>query len=98
MIVYYNGEYLEEEEVHISPNDRGFMLADGVYEVVRSYKGLLFHMDRHMDRLRNSLAALRISTDLPDAIPQISRGLLSRNGLAESDALVYIQITRGAYP
>lgn len=98
MIVYYNGEYLEEENVHISPNDRGFMLADGVYEVVRSYGGLLFHMDRHMTRLRNSLAALRISSDLPDSIPQIARELLSRNGLAESDTLVYVQITRGACP
>lgn len=97
MIVYYNGEYLQEEDVRISPNDRGFMFADGVYEVVRSYAGLLFYMDRHMTRLKRSLSLLRIPSDLPDSIPRISRELLSRNGLESTDALVYVQVTRGAH-
>ena len=39
MIAYFNGEYLPKEEVAISPYDRGFLLADGLYEVVRVYAG-----------------------------------------------------------
>lgn len=97
MIVYYNGEYLREEEVRISPNDRGFMLADGVYEVVRSYSGLLFHLDRHAARMRKSLASLRIESALPDEMGAIARELLSRNGMEEADSLVYAQVTRGAH-
>ncbi len=98
MIVYYNGEYLPEEEAHISPNDRGFMLADGVYEVVRSYSGLLFCLDRHAARMRKSLAALRIESALPDELGTIARELLRRNKMEEADSLVYAQVTRGAHP
>ena len=97
MIVYYNGAYLREEEVHISPNDRGFMLADGVYEVVRSYSGLLFHVDRHAARMRKSLAALKITSTLPEELGTIARELLARNEMEESDSLVYAQVTRGAH-
>lgn len=97
MIVYYNGHYLPEEEVHISPDDRGFMLADGVYEVVRSYRGTLFRLSQHMVRLRRSLAALRIGPVDIDGFAEVFRELLARNGMERAEALVYLQITRGAY-
>jgi len=47
MIAYYNGEYLPKENISISPDDRGFLLADGLYEVVRFYNGKPFKLDQH---------------------------------------------------
>lgn len=98
MIVYYNGEYLPEQEVRVSPTDRGLMFADGVYEAVRSYGGLLFRIEEHMARLTRSLAAVRIRSERIPQIPEICSELLVRNGLQCTDAFAYIQITRGAYP
>lgn len=97
MIVYYNGEYLQEGAVHVSPDDRGFMFADGVYEVVRSYEGTLFRLTQHLTRLERSLAALRIGPVDAAGFGAVFKELLARNGLGAADALVYLQITRGAY-
>ena len=44
MLSYFNGKYLPKEEICISPDDRGFLFADGLYEVVRSYSGELFRL------------------------------------------------------
>ena len=49
--VYLNGEYLPADEAKISINDRGFVLADGIYEVTPIYNGKLFMYDRHQARL-----------------------------------------------
>lgn len=97
MIAYYNGEYVPDEAVHFSPNDRGLMFADGVYEVVRSYGGLLFRLEDHLVRLRRSLEAVRIRCRRLEEIPAICRNLITRNGLEQRDALVYLQVTRGIY-
>lgn len=97
MIVYFNGEFLPEEEVRISPTDRGFMFADGVYEVVRSYEGHLFRLDEHLVRLKRSLEALRIESPELASISLICRELVDRNRMARLEALIYLQITRGAY-
>jgi D-alanine transaminase len=85
-------------EVRISPNDRGFMFADGVYEVLRSYQGRLFCPREHFARLQRSLAGVRI--EFPDFVQleQAARELIARNGLEQCEATVYIQITRGAAP
>jgi D-alanine transaminase len=74
--------------------DRGFMFADGVYEVVRYYNGRALAMDEHIQRLRYSLDRLRIDhpAELAD-LPGISDQLLDRNRL--TDASVYWQVTRG---
>ncbi|HEX9729892.1 MAG TPA: aminotransferase class IV [Gemmatimonadales bacterium] len=96
--VYFNGAFIDKARVHISPDDRGFLLADGIYEVVRSYAGRLFEFDAHLARLRHGLRALRIDgVDLGD-IERVFRHLIERNGLAAQDAMVYLQITRGAAP
>lgn len=96
-IVYFNGTYLAKDEVRLSPDDRGFLFADGVYEVVRSYGGTLFALDEHLHRLADGLAALRITGAEPAKLANVSRELLRRNGLG-GDALVYMQVTRGAAP
>src|SRR5882724_8986062 len=98
MIVYYNGQYLQEFEVAISPDDRGFLFADGVYDVIRSYRSKLFKCVEHLERLAHGLKALRIEGLDTRSLEQISHQLIRNNKLEEADALVYLQVTRGAAP
>lgn len=98
MLVYFNGDYIAKEEVHISPDDRGFLFADGVYEVIRAYHGILFHADLHFARLRRSLNELDIPVPNLAHIEGACRELLKRNNLLETDARFYLQITRGVAP
>jgi len=97
MIVYFNGQYIDKDEVRISPDDRGWLFADGIYEVVRVYYGKLFRMPAHVGRLNRSACeiGLRIPGDID--FTAISEELLKQNDLA-ADATVYIQITRGVAP
>lgn len=93
-----DGGFLPAAEAWVRPDDRGFQFGDGVYEVIRSYQGRLFMMDRHLVRLRRSLAELRIEPpDLAKLGPVAGR-LLEANRLGATEALVYIQVTRGAAP
>lgn len=96
--VFLNGEFASADDASISPFDRGFLFSDGVYEVIRSYGGRLFEADRHLDRLAGSLRELRIGFGGTRALGETCEDLLVRNGLAETDALVYLQITRGVAP
>ena len=96
--VYLNGFYVPKAEAAISVDDRGFLLADGVYEVTPFYEGVAFCLDRHLARLGRSLASLRIDLDT-SGLAQAHCALISRNELEAADrALVYLQITRGVAP
>lgn len=94
-IVYLNGEYILKEDAKISPDDRGFIFADGVYEVVKYYNGKPFRYDDHLARLKHSLAEIGI--DYPDinSLKVIFSELLTKNALNDVHAGVYLQITRG---
>jgi D-alanine transaminase len=96
MQVYLNGDYLDHANARVSVDDRGFLFADGVYEVARVYDGKIFLMGPHMDRMRHGLQELRIRDFMIDEIPEISERLLDANNLRRGDATVYVQITRGA--
>lgn len=98
MIAYFNGSFLRKEEITISPDDRGFLFSDGVYEVVRAYGGKPFKMAEHMDRLARSLRETRI--DFPGIADLAVAGakLIARNGLETADSILYFQITRGVAP
>jgi len=97
-IVFLNGQFLPKEEAKISPDDRGFSLADGVYEVTPFYDGVPFGLDRHLDRLKDGLAFMRIPYSV-DLIAAMHHRLIAENELADAPtALVYLQITRGAAP
>ncbi len=96
MIVYFNGQMMPKDEVRISPDDRGFVFGDGVYEVIRVYGGKLFEAGAHLDRLARSLRELKIRFGGVDRLEGISHRLLVENGLETGDAAVYIQVTRGA--
>jgi D-alanine transaminase len=98
-VVYFDGRYLLKNDVSVSPDDRGFLLGDGIYEVAAAYDGKFVALDRHMDRLRNSLREARIDDSVADPMESVFTGLLDRNGLAESGkAMVYLQVTRGVAP
>ncbi len=97
-VAYFNGQYLPKDDVCLSPDDRGFLFADGVYEVVRSYRGKLFAADAHLRRLRRSLGAVRLEWADCDQFPQIAAELVRRSGLADAEATVYLQVTRGVAP
>ncbi len=93
-IVYVNGSYLPEEDAKISVFDRGFLMADAVYEVTSVIDGRLVDFDGHLARLDRSLGEL----DMPapadrDTLLAIHRELVSRNALVEG--LVYMQVSRG---
>jgi len=95
-ICYFNGKFLKKERVKVSPDDRGFLFADGVYEVVRWYEGSFFDMESHMTRLKRSMKEIRISWPEADSFPSVASKLISKNGLQERPSLVYLQVTRGA--
>jgi len=94
-IAYYNGKFLSKEKVKISPDDRGFLFADGIYEVARWYEGFFFDMESHLARMKRSLKEIRISWPEADSFPSIARELIKRNKLQDKPSLVYLQVTRG---
>lgn len=94
-ISYFNGKFLPKDEVKISPDDRGFLLADGVYEVVRWYEGFFFDMDSHLSRLKRSLRELRITWSDVEMFPAISLELIKQNHLENQPAMIYLQVSRG---
>ncbi len=94
---YLNGQFLPLEEARISPLDRGFLYGDGVYEVVRTFGGRPFRLPAHQQRLERSLREMRIAAD-PGILARVVPELIARDKLTTGDALVYLQITRGAPP
>lgn len=94
-IVYVNGEFVPEEDAKVSVFDRGFIFADGVYEVSSVLRGKLIENTGHLVRLRRSLSELNMSSPATDEeIEAIQKELIERNNLDEG--LVYLQVTRGA--
>mgnify|MGYP000580869860 CR=1 FL=1 len=94
-IVYVNGEYLPEEDAKISVFDRGFLFADGVYEVSAVIDGKLVDNDAHLARLKRSMSELKMTPPATgEEIIAIMEQMVERNGIDEG--LVYLQVTRGA--
>ncbi len=90
-----NGDYLPEEDARISVFDRGFLFADGVYEVSSVLNGRLIDNEGHLVRLRRSLNELNMPAPASDAdIEEIQNELIKRNNVEEGG--VYLQVTRGA--
>jgi D-alanine transaminase len=98
MIAYFNGRFLREEDIRISPEDRGFLFADALYEVVRTYDGRLFQAGAHWNRLSYGAKALRFNRTDFDELTDVAEMLLRENGLTRGDATVYVQVTRGEAP
>ncbi len=92
--VYLNGQYLPQDEACVPVMDRGFLLGDGVYEVIPVFGGRLFRAAGHLKRLQHSLDGVRISNPHTDAQwRSILHTLIEKQ--AGVDQSVYLQVTRG---
>ncbi len=96
-IAYLNGEFLALEQARVSVLDRGFMLGDGVYELIPVYARKPFRLDEHLRRLQYSLDGIRLPNPLKDKEWRavIARIIALQPG---NDQTVYVQVTRGAAP
>ncbi len=93
--VFVDGEYLPENEGKVSIFDRGFLFADGVYEVSAVINGKLVDHDAHMERLGRSLKELHMAWPCTRAqLDAMHAELIRRNELREG--IIYMQVTRGA--
>ena len=93
-IVFVNGSFVPFEEARISIMDRGFLFADGIYEVSAVLNGALVDHEAHLARLDRSLGEIRITNPYTAAEwTRLCQELVRRNGLGEG--LVYMQVTRG---
>ncbi|MBW8327297.1 MAG: D-amino-acid transaminase [Prolixibacteraceae bacterium] len=95
--IYLNGKFITKNEAVISPEDRGFNFADGIYEVIKYYGGKPFRYADHLDRLQRSLKEIQISFDQFDQFEPVFQELLEKNGLAGQEAGIYLQISRGSH-
>jgi D-alanine transaminase len=92
--IYVNGEYVDESEAKLSVFDRGFLFADGIYEVSAVIDGRLIDNDLHLTRLERSLGEISIPMPMTKAeILEVQCQLVVRNELSEG--IVYLQVTRG---
>lgn len=96
-IVYLNGKYLPLSEARVPVLDRGFLLGDGIYEVIPVYRKLPFRQEEHLARLERSLSEVRITNPMerPDWDTVIDT-LVARH--PEPCQAVYLQVTRGVAP
>ena len=93
--VYVNGEYLPETEAMVSIFDRGFLMADAVYEVTSVLGGKLIDFEGHAVRLKRSLDELDMAEPCDkDELLEIHRKLVELNEIDEG--LIYLQVTRGS--
>lgn len=93
MIIHLNGQLVPASEARISPFDRGFIFGEGVYEGLRSFRGRIVAMQRHIDRMRGGLRECRIDWDPAQMVPR-TEALLAANAMP--DAFIYWQVSRGA--
>ena len=93
-LVYLNGEYLPLNEAKVSVLDRGFIFGDGVYEVIPSYGRKALRFEHHMQRLQNSLDAVRIENPLSNSQWKTIIDKLIADTDSQ-DQYIYLHITRG---
>ncbi|TKB73968.1 MAG: D-amino-acid transaminase [Nitrospira sp.] len=96
-IAFLNGSFVPLDEAKVSIEDRGFQFGDGVYEVIRTYRGRPFSLDAHLARLDRSTAALDLSQ--PYSRVEWTRHILEGiERAAYPESKIYLQITRGVAP
>jgi D-alanine transaminase len=94
-IAYVNGAFVPLSEAKISVLDRGFLFADGIYEVAAVLDGRLIDNASHLARLQRSVGEIALALpETLDRIQEIQKELIARNNLA--NGVVYLEVTRGA--
>ncbi|MEK7702775.1 MAG: aminotransferase class IV [Nitrospirota bacterium] len=96
-IAYVNGKWSALSSAKVSVEDRGFQFADGVYELIRTYHGAVFHLQEHLKRLYQSLSHIEMDLKMsPDQLAKIVQTGVKKCGYPE--VKIYIQVTRGVAP
>lgn len=94
-IVYLNGQFIARQQASVSIMDRGFLFADGVYEVIPVYGGSIFRCQQHLQRLAKSIAAIQLDNPHSNEHWQhILEQLVIKNH--QNNMAIYLQVTRGA--
>ncbi|MDQ6968278.1 MAG: aminotransferase class IV [Mariprofundaceae bacterium] len=97
LTAYVNGDFIPLEDATIHIEDRGFQFADGIYEVIACFGGNFLDLQAHLDRLQRSCEGVRIPLPCSlDKMATLVQETYDRNPF--EDAMVYIQVTRGAAP
>jgi branched-chain amino acid aminotransferase len=95
-MIWLNGRLVAREQAHIDPADRGLLLADGLFETLRAYRGHVFKFEEHLARMAEGAAELAIPLPLdPPSIADAVRETLDANQLSAADAAIRITLTRG---
>jgi len=96
-MLYLNNKLVPREKAFVSVFDHGFLYGDGIYETLRAYKGTVFMLDEHIDRLFSS--ASMISLDIPKDGPAIRKAVYDTiRANKHEDAYIRITVSRGAGP
>ncbi len=93
-IYFLNGQFVQLENARVSINDRGFQFGDGIYEVIRTYHGRIFHLDEHLKRFEKSAREI----DLPIPFSRSEMKKVIEEAFIKSGypmAKIYVQMTRG---
>lgn len=94
--ILHNDEFIQEEDLKISKEDRGYQFGDGIYEVIRVYGGDLYTAKEHIDRFYASAEKVKIVVPYTkDVFHKLMYDLVERNEI--NNGQVYVQITRGAF-
>ncbi len=93
MIVHLNGRLIPADQARVGVFDRGFIFGEGVYEGLRSFRGRVVAMPKHVERMRNGLRECRMDWD-PEQMAPLTDALLKANAMP--DAFIYWQVTRGS--
>jgi D-alanine transaminase len=96
-IAYINGRYVPQSRARVAVEDRGYLFADGVYDVIPVHGGRLAFAGRYLDRMDRSLAELKIAAPMSRAaLLQVMHEVIRRNLIR--NGTVYLQVTRGVAP
>lgn len=96
-IAYINNTFIPLEKAYVPINDRGYLFADGIYEVIVTRSGKPFLIKEHLKRLQRSAKSILLK--LPNSLSELA-GIID-HGIKEagfSETMVYIQVTRGIEP
>lgn len=92
--ILHNEEFIREEELNISKEDRGYQFGDGIYEVIRVYEGDLFTAEEHIDRFYESAEKIKITIPYTkDVFHKLLYDLVEMNEI--NNGQIYVQVTRG---
>ena len=85
MIVYVDGNFVNEEEAKVSVFDHGFLYGDGVFEGIKAYNGRIFALDEHVDRFYESAQSIQL--ELPLSRSEMKKAIIEtvrRNNLRDA--------------